>query len=120
MRIITIDFETYWNSKEKYSLAKMGPIEYIRDSRFYVQCMGFRIDHGQTFVVPAGHIRKTINALRLDEPGTVVVGHNINGFDALVLSEHYSVRPYMILDTISMMNWLGLSRVMNSCVRSRC
>ena len=67
MRIITIDFETYWNSKEKYSLAKMGPIEYIRDSRFYVQCMGFRIDHGQTFVVPAGHIRKTINALRLDD-----------------------------------------------------
>ena len=113
MRIITIDFETYWNSKEKYSLAKMGPIEYIRDSRFYVQCMGFRIDHGQTFVVPAGHIRKTINALRLDEPGTVVVGHNINGFDALVLSEHYGVRPYMILDTISMMNWLGLSRVMS-------
>lgn len=113
MRIITIDFETYWNSKEKYSLAKMGPIEYIRDSRFYVQCMGFRIDHGQTFVVPAGHIRKTINALRLDEPGTVVVGHNINGFDALVLSEHYGVRPYMIIDTISMMNWLGLSRVMS-------
>ena len=113
MRIITLDFETYWNSKEKYSLAKMGPIEYIRDSRFYVQCMGFRIDHGQTFVVPAGHIRKTINALRLDEPGTVVVGHNINGFDALVLSEHYGVRPYMILDTISMMNWLGLSRVMS-------
>ena len=113
MRIITIDFETYWNSKDKYSLAKMGPIEYIRDSRFYVQCMGFRIDHGQTFVVPAGHIRKTINALRLDEPGTVVVGHNINGFDALVLSEHYGVRPYMILDTISMMNWLGLSRVMS-------
>ena len=113
MRIITIDFETYWNSKDKYSLAKMGPIEYIRDPRFYVQCMGFRIDHGQTFVVPAGHIRKTINALRLDEPGTVVVGHNINGFDALVLSEHYGVRPYMILDTISMMNWLGLSRVMS-------
>lgn len=113
MRIITIDFETYWNSKEKYSLAKMGPIEYIRDPRFYVQCMGFRIDHGQTFVVPAGHIRKTINALRLDEPGTIVVGHNINGFDALVLSEHYGVRPYMILDTISMMNWLGLSRVMS-------
>ena len=113
MRIITIDFETYWNSKEKYSLAKMGRIEYIRDSRFYVQCMGFRIDHGQTFVVPAGHIRKTINALRLDEPGTIVVGHNINGFDALVLSEHYGVRPYMIIDTISMMNWLGLSRVMS-------
>lgn len=113
MRIITIDFETYWNSKEKYSLAKMGPIEYIRDPRFYVQCMGFRIDHGQTFVVPAGHIRKTLNAIRLDEPGTVVVGHNINGFDALVLSEHYGVRPYMIIDTISMMNWLGLSRVMS-------
>ena len=115
MRIVTLDFETYWNSKEKYTLTKMGPIEYIRDPRFFVQCVGFRIDRGQTHVVSYknGLDRQVLNALHLDEPGTITVGHNINGFDALILSEHYGIKPYMIVDTISLMNWLGLSRVMS-------
>ena len=115
MRIVTLDFETYWNSKDKYTLTKMGPIEYIRDPRFFVQCVGFRIDRGQTHVVSYknGLDRQVLNALHLDEPGTITVGHNINGFDALILSEHYGIKPYMIVDTISLMNWLGLSRVMS-------
>ena len=53
MRIITLDYETYWNSKDKYTLTKMGPIEYIRDPRFMVQCVGVRIDHGETVVCEA-------------------------------------------------------------------
>ena len=32
-RIITIDFETRWDSKE-YTLSKMTTEEYIRDKRF--------------------------------------------------------------------------------------
>ena len=115
MRCIFIDYETFWSSKDKYTLTKMGPIEYIRDPRFFVQCVGFRIDRGQTHVVSYknGLDRQVLNALHLDEPGTITVGHNINGFDALILSEHYGIKPYMIVDTISLMNWLGLSRVMS-------
>lgn len=115
MRCIFIDYETYFNTKDKYTLTKMGPIEYIRDPRFFVQCVGFRINRGQTHVVSYrnGLDRQVLNALHLDEPGTITVGHNINGFDALILSEHYGIKPYMIVDTISLMNWLGLSRVMS-------
>lgn len=115
MRIITLDYETYWNSKDKYTLTKMGPIEYIRDPRFMVQCVGVRIDHGDTVVCEArnGLDRKFLEALKLDAPGTITVGHNLNGFDALILSEHYGIHPYMMVDTIAMMNWLGLSRIMS-------
>lgn len=115
MRFITLDFETYWNSKEKYSLSKIGPIEYIRDPRFHVQCVGFRINKGETHVVPYvnGLDAAALKALHLEEPGTITIGHNLNGFDALVLSEHYGIRPYMMVDTIAMMNWLGLSRIMS-------
>lgn len=115
MRIITLDYETYWNSKDKYTLTKMGPIEYIRDPRFMVQCVGVRIGHGETVVCEArnGLDRKFLEALKLDAPGTITVGHNLNGFDALILSEHYGIHPYMMVDTIAMMNWLGLSRVMS-------
>ena len=115
MRICTLDFESFFSTKEKYTLTKMGPIEYIRDPRFMVQCVGVRIDHGETVVCEArnGLDRKFLEALKLDAPGTITVGHNLNGFDALILSEHYGIHPYMMVDTIAMMNWLGLSRVMS-------
>lgn len=115
MRIVTLDFETYFNSKDKYSLTKMGPLEYVRDPRFYVQCFSFRIDRGETYVVPAveGKDIAVLKALQLDRKDTITVGHNINGFDCLVLSEHYGIKPNMIVDTITLMHWLGLSRIMS-------
>lgn len=115
MRVITLDFETYFNSKEKYSLTNMGPLEYVRDPRFYVQCVSIRIDKGETYVVEAlnGMDAKVLNALGLERSDTITVGHNLNGFDCLVLSEHYGIHPYMLVDTIPMMHWLGLSRIMS-------
>ena len=112
MRVIVIDFETFFDSKT-YTLSKMGPIEYIRDQRFEVLCVGAQIDHNQTVVCPAenGLDVKFLKALKLDEHGTIIVGHNMAGFDALILSEHYGIKPWMILDTIPMMNWVGLSRI---------
>lgn len=120
MRIVTLDFETYFNSKDKYSLTKMGPLEYVRDPRFYVQCFSFRIDRGETYVVPAvnGKDSAVLKALQLDRKDTITVGHNINGFDCLVLSEHYGIRPNMIVDTITLMHWLGLSRIMSCSHKS--
>ncbi len=115
MRVVTLDFETYFNSKEKYSLTNMGPLEYVRDPRFYVQCVSIRIDKGETYVVEAlnGMDAKVLNALGLERSDTITVGHNLNGFDCLVLSEHYGIHPYMLVDTIPMMHWLGLSRIMS-------
>lgn len=115
MRVVTLDFETYFDSKAKYSLTCMGPLEYVRDPRFYVQCVSIRIDKGETYVIEAigGKDSQVLHALKLDAPGTITVGHNLNGFDCLVLSEHYGIHPYMLVDTIPMMHWLGLSRVMS-------
>ena len=115
MRVVTLDFETYFNSKEKYSLTNMGPLEYVRDPRFYVQCVSIRIDKGETYVIEAlnGMDAKVLNSLGLERSDTITVGHNLNGFDCLVLSEHYGIHPYMLVDTIPMMHWLGLSRIMS-------
>lgn len=120
MRVVVLDFETYWDSKNSYSLSTMGPIEYIRDKRFTPQCFAFRVDHGNTMCVECidGNDTKVLKALGLDRPDTVTVGHNINGFDGLVLSEYYGIRPSFIIDTISLMNWLGLSRVMSCSHKS--
>lgn len=115
MRVVTLDFETYFSSKDKYSLTNMGPLEYVRDPRFYVQCVSIRIDKGETYVIEAEHgmDSKVLHALGLERSDTITVGHNLNGFDCLVLSDHYGIRPNMLVDTIPMMHWLGLSRIMS-------
>lgn len=110
MRIITLDFETYWCSKT-YTLSKMGPIEYIRDPRFRPQMAGFRVDKGPVLVVTDQSIRTMLRRLDLEDKNTIVVGHNINGFDGLILSEYYGIKPRWFLDTMVMARWVGLSRL---------
>lgn len=113
MHIITIDFESFWNHKD-YTLSKMGPIEYIRDPRFEVQLMGIRIDRGKTEVFETHEIPAVLQALDLaNRKDCIVVGHNLNGFDALILSEHYGIVPYLCLDTMTISRWIGLSRLGN-------
>lgn len=110
-RIITLDWETYYDSKD-YTLSKMGPIEYIRDARFTELCLGIRVNRAPTYVVELPDIRQALLDLQLGRPGTFVVGHNMNGFDALILSEIHGIVPWRIMDTMTMMRWTGLSRMM--------
>jgi len=110
MMIITLDWETYYDSKD-YTLSKMGPIEYVRDPRFTELCFGYRIDRGDTIVVDAERIHDTLLALDLENPANLVVGHNIAGFDGLILSEVHGIHPCNIIDTMHMARWCGISRV---------
>lgn len=111
MSVIVLDFETAWSSKD-YTLSKMGPIEYIRDFRFHAQMVGVSVDFAPAVVYDEEDIAPALRSLQLDNPGNVVVGHNINGFDALILSERYGICPVTVVDTIAMMRWCGLSRSM--------
>lgn len=108
MNTVVIDFETHWSSKD-YTLSKMGPIEYIRDPRFHVQLMGVSIDGDPPVVLEGGDIAAFARGVNWGN--VLLVGHNLNGFDALVLSEHYGVRPRWMLDTMVMSRWAGHSRL---------
>lgn len=108
--IITIDFETYFDSKD-YTLSKMGPIEYVRDPRFQVLCLGYRVNSGDTVVVEASDTERTLRQLDVCSPDTYLVGHNIAGFDSLILSERFGLRPRNIIDTMHLARWCGISRV---------
>lgn len=110
-KIITIDFETFWDSSD-YTLSKMGPIQYIRDKRFHAQMMGVRIGRGKVTVFQHDDIPQVLKTLDLENPNHLVVAHNGNGFDFLILSEVYGVKPAYMVDTITMMRWIGLSRIM--------
>lgn len=123
MRIVVLDFETYWNSKD-YTLSKIGPISYIRDSRFSAQLMSYIVTDASTMtydrvrVAEHDNIPAVLAALRLDAPDVVTVAHNGNGFDFLILSEIYHVVPRIAIDTMCMERWTGVSRIQNESLKS--
>ena len=110
VHIITMDFETAWDSKD-YTLSKMGPISYIRDPRFYAQLLSVRVDRGPVQVFEHDEIPGILHAMKLEQSGRAIVGHNMSGFDALILSEIYGIHPRNIFDTIAMARWCGVARM---------
>ena len=110
--LVVIDFETYWDSKT-YTLSKMGPIEYVRNEKFTPQLCAFTLSNGSCCVdcsvVEHERLRKTFE--NLDTHDVAWCGHNMHGFDSLILSEFFDFHPQKIYDTIAMMRWTGLSRV---------
>lgn len=110
--IVVVDFETYWDSKT-YTLSKMGPIEYVRNEKFTPQLCAFALSNGSCCVdcSVVEHARLQTTFENLDTHDVAWCGHNIHGFDSLILSEFFDFHPRQIWDTIAMMRWTGLSRV---------
>lgn len=119
MRIITLDFETFWRSKD-YTLSKMGPISYIRDPRFSAQLMSYTVydsttrEHSPVRVVSHDGIADKLAELNLTRGDTITVAHNGNGFDFIILHEIYNIVPAICADTMCLSRWCGLSRILES------
>lgn len=99
MRLITLDFETYYD--REYSLSKMSTEDYITDPRFEVILVAAKVGDSETEWVtgPKKRIAEWLAALDLEHAG--VVGHNMM-FDATILQQQFGIRPGFIFDTISM------------------
>lgn len=110
--LVVIDFETYWDSKT-YTLSKMGPIEYVRNENFAPQLCAFTLSNGSCCVdcSVVEHERLQTTFKNLDTHDVAWCGHNMHGFDSIILSEFFDFHPRQIWDTIAMMRWTGLSRV---------
>ena len=124
MRLVALDFESFFSTKDGYTLTKMGPISYIRDSRFSTQLMSYIVTDASTMtydkirVAEHDNIPAVLAALKLDAPDVVTVAHNGNGFDFLILSEIYHVVPRIAIDTMCMERWTGVSRIQNESLKS--
>ena len=114
-QILTLDFETYWDSKT-YTLSKMTTEEYIRHETFL--SFGF-----------CAHIYGSAEPIRwvsrqdipeflagIDWGRTAVLAHNAQ-FDISILSWVYNIRPCFIFDTLSMARALRGVEVGNSLAK---
>jgi len=114
--ILTIDFETYWDTKVGYTLSKMTTEEYIRHEKFksFGACVH---EYGSTEPIRwfgDAELREYLDGV--DWGRTAVLAHNAQ-FDVSIMEWKYNARPCFIFDTLSMARALRGVEVGNSLAR---
>jgi DNA polymerase len=114
-KIITVDFETRWDSKE-YTLSKMTTEEYIRDKRFkaFGVCVHEFGSTDDTRWVRGDELSEYFSGV--DWGRTAVLAHNAQ-FDVSIMEWVYNARPAFIFDTLSMARALRGVEVGNSLAK---
>lgn len=99
MKIIALDFETYYD--KEFSLSKITTEEYIRDKRFETIGVGIKEDgkDAEWFSGTQTQIESYLKSLNLEQH--LVLAHNAM-FDAAILSWRFGISPRGWLDTLSM------------------
>jgi DNA polymerase len=103
MKILTLDFETYWCTKTKYTLTKMTQEAYIRDERFHAHGVGLQADDGPVVYVPHEKIPAIFDRIPWDDVALLCQN---TAFDGFILTHVYGKKPKMYLDTKSMFKML--------------
>ena len=99
MKICTVDLETYWSVT--HSLSKMSPIAYCMHPDTEIISCGFKFDDGETEVI-FGEDNVIAYASKVDWSQYWVVGHNLSGFDAMILSWRMGIKPKLWGCTLAM------------------
>jgi len=100
MSLITIDFETYYTSKD-LGFRTQTTEEYIRDSRFEVIGVAVQVDADEP-VWFSGDREATRKWLKqFDWKNSMMLAHNTL-FDGAILKWHFGITPMVYLDTLCM------------------
>lgn len=114
-RILIVDFETAWSSKD-YTLSKMTTESYIRDPRF--KAWGLCYKEADTDNAPVwlstDEIQPWVDSV--DWSRTAVLAHNAQ-FDVAILAWVYGAKPCFIFDSLSMARALRGVEVGNSLAK---
>lgn len=101
MRVIGVDFETYWS--DDYTLSKLTTEQYVRDPRFEIIGVSVKKDaktKAEWFTGTHDQVQAFLDArIKWDEDA--VLCHN-TAFDGAIMSWVLDRRPKLWLDTMSM------------------
>jgi len=114
--IITIDFETLWDTKEGYTLTKMTTEEYIRHDKFraFGACVHVYGSDEPIRWFGDTELREYLDGV--DWGRTAVLAHNAQ-FDVSIMEWRYNAHPCFIFDTLSMARALRGVEVGNSLAK---
>ena len=99
MNVVTLDFETYWDSQ--HSLSKMSPTQYVMHDMTEIQSVSIKQGSNTTEVFFGFEaIKDKLDTINWAD--TMVVGHNMSGFDSMILAWRFGVRPKYYACTAAM------------------
>lgn len=99
MKLIYLDFETFYGDGYSLSLKEMTTEKYIRHPDFHVHGVGVKINNSQAAWVTGDKVPQLLQ--KLDLENNAVVGHNLQ-FDGSILAWRYGVVPKLYIDTLGM------------------
>lgn len=102
MNIITLDFETYYDTT--HSLAHLSAVQYVNSDLFKVWGVGIKMNDEPTEWFGADECAEAIAQIQWDD--AAVVCHNTL-FDAYILTQYYKVYPKYYYDTAAMARGLA-------------
>lgn len=98
-RIWYTDLETFWSTE--HTLSKLNPVAYVMHRETEIQSMSHAFDdEPMQFVRGETAIGEFIDSQ--DWSKTMVVGHNMSQFDAMILAWRFGLRPAMWACTLAM------------------
>ena len=99
MKPIYLDFETYWDAT--HTLSRMSPTEYIQHPDTEIISVSIKEGDEPTYVLfGEDNIRKHMQAM--DWSDAMAIGHNMSGFDAMILAWRLGINPKMYGCTAAM------------------
>ena len=99
MKIISIDFETYYGKDLGFKTHTTE--EYVRDDKFEVIGVGVKVDEEETKWHSGDYKTLKKELEEYDFRNSLVLAHNTQ-FDGAVLHWHFGIRPRGYLDTLCM------------------
>lgn len=97
MKIITIDFETFYSSD--FGFSKLTTEEYVRGPQWETIGFSYKINDGRTVWVPKPDVKAVL--ADIDWSDAMVVCQN-TAFDGAVMAWHYGINPQVWVDIMGM------------------
>jgi DNA polymerase len=92
MQPVYIDFETYWD--QNHTLSKMSPTEYVMDPKTEIISVAIKVgDYPTDVIFGESEIQRHLDALNWSDK--MAVGHNMSGFDSMILAWRFGIHPKM-------------------------
>lgn len=92
MTPVYIDFETYWSTT--HTLSRMSPTEYVMHPDTEIISCAIKVADGPTEVIfGEDEIKRTLN--EMDWSDSMAIGHNMSGFDSMIMAWRLGIRPKM-------------------------
>jgi len=111
---IFLDFETYWS--QTHSLTKIHPVEYVMHPETEIQSVAIKVANDEPFVI-FGEAAIADWISRTDFSDSMLIGHNMSGFDSMICAWRFGIKPKSWGCTLAMARAMGYAKTVGGSLK---